>query len=1453
MGVLATTVVLWLGGVAAPASLGQPEPQNNPVYVDDAPAATESLAGVPSQLATGNIDAAVRVLQRLLDEEGERVALAPWGDPDLFVSVRSRAHDTLSKTPALLARYREVQGPVADRMLEEGADDAVERTRLLTRAGFEAALRVAQRELEAARFESALLTLRQLETHPDRTGEAGRDAAELLQVVARYVNRSDVWDRAERWARQAGAPTGLRGAETWPEATLRRGLSPLDHQAPVSLTGMLLSPLWSVPVGTGPVAPIGGRSIGDVPAFAQGLWILPTLSDETVYANDGNTISAWDRFTLSRLWSTTPQVELDQGLAARELEGRRTRFPLRPRGALGIEDAATVTVAGRDILTVTGVAGPGILPGAQESRRTSEGIHAIDSKTGQVRWSVAPIELDQVLTDTSVRGPLAVSEGTVIAGARRASQSQRLTSLYLLGLEQGTGRLRWKRLVGSAGSLPYGSPPSLRDGSEVVEGVVYRGDQLGVIGAYEAGTGRCVWVRRMGAPAYGTSEASSPWEINQPIIDGPTIVMLTPDRTEVVRLDRESGRILGRRPAADFSTPGPAYLLRVGDTLVGVGSLRLSMVPIGAFETDGIRQERLEEPGARGRVVVSGDRLLVPTATGVTLVSIPDQKSARVPPETLALASPGNVLPATSQLLVVDDSRLHAYLLWDEAERVLRQRMARDPADAGPAVTFAELAYRAGKAGQILGAVDAALSALDRGADGPHRKENEAARRRLWDSVLGMLNASQEPDPSAIVSADSGRLADSELVGELVTRLGRIASTADDRATHLLTLGRFREGRADAVGAVEAYQRILEEPMLAGATWTGPRVTLRAELEATWRLERLLRERGPAIYAPYDMAARSELAALGLSPDAAALERLARRFPLAAVAPGAWLAAGEALEAHGRPAATAYEAGLRAAQRRPMDSADRIGPLAGRLTRALESEGQWGAAAQVLRQTAAKFPMAVITDRSGPVDAESLAADLQRRWETAHRWANIGSISREAPQVLAGWSIMRPMIRDVSERVARVIAMENGEDFAVWTCGGSGGSEPCTGPLVKAWSAPMDGQMVSLMRVDQDAAYFFRQDATGVSLIKVLGGPGSEGGGSVAWKTETFGKMFARQEAMRSKDPGRPAPDAPEAPSEVQVIQTPLDGTVTADDLIYRTDERTIVLFDRVGRGVGLDAQTGQVLWAVRAPLSRVFDLDIRAGVLALAGEQDESRGGGRAAAPNGDPVGIIAVLDARTGRETQRFTPPGAGRIRWVLLSEIGSVIAGTDVGVVSVDAARGQANWAVFDGALRASLGAWMAGDRFFILGADRQLWSAAVRDGKVRTAAVAMPPEQLDESQPLYVAKVQGPPGQDALAFSTLRGIAVVGTDGGMLGIDALGGLDALVPALPGEGVLVTAETVASGHEPDGMMIFNVHLVDSASARVQESRALALGARPRRMALLDGRIAITAGSTTVVLRAD
>ncbi|MFN7021190.1 MAG: hypothetical protein ACK4WH_07680, partial [Phycisphaerales bacterium] len=65
--------------------------QLNPVYVDDSPAAADTLARVKDHLSSGNLDEAVRVLQVLLDDHADRM-FGPTDDGDVFISVRARVH-----------------------------------------------------------------------------------------------------------------------------------------------------------------------------------------------------------------------------------------------------------------------------------------------------------------------------------------------------------------------------------------------------------------------------------------------------------------------------------------------------------------------------------------------------------------------------------------------------------------------------------------------------------------------------------------------------------------------------------------------------------------------------------------------------------------------------------------------------------------------------------------------------------------------------------------------------------------------------------------------------------------------------------------------------------------------------------------------------------------------------------------------------------------------------------------------------------------------------------------------------------------------------------------------------------------------------------------------------------------------------------------------------------------
>ena len=353
--------------------------QQSPVYPDDSVQARESLVRVDELQAAGNLAEAARVLQALLDTEGDKV-LESGTDPDLFVSVRERVHRLLLEKPALLARYRTSEGPRAQKLLDENKHDLVEATRLLTEAGLEATLRVAQLHLEAGRFEAARLTLEQLEKHPDRRGIS--EAAKLAQRIARFVPRPEVAAWASRWSAEAGIPATNAPSIEIPAELRTTAVAPQ--------TGSAGGPDWS----SLPPKPLISSTVLQKTArdeesdedeafeFAQQSiarpWILPAVAGDVVIVNNASRIDGLDRFTLAPLWSIRARDVLRQN------SGRNS--PPLSR----LEDAAWVHVAGPIGLAATGFA-------TESGREGDRRLHAFDVRSGRVLWSIDPAAVDRRL------------------------------------------------------------------------------------------------------------------------------------------------------------------------------------------------------------------------------------------------------------------------------------------------------------------------------------------------------------------------------------------------------------------------------------------------------------------------------------------------------------------------------------------------------------------------------------------------------------------------------------------------------------------------------------------------------------------------------------------------------------------------------------------------------------------------------------------------------------------------------------------------------------------------------------------------------------------------------------------------------------------------------------------------------------------------------------------------
>jgi hypothetical protein len=376
--------------------------------------------------------------------------------------------------------------------------------------------------------------------------------------------------------------------------------------------------------------------------------------------------------------------------------------------------------------------------------------------------------------------------------------------------------------------------------------------------------------------------------------------------------------------------------------------------------------------------------------------------------------------------------------------------------------------------------------------------------------------------------------------------------------------------------------------------------------------------------------------------------------------------------------------------------------------------------------------------------------------------------------------------------------------------------------------------MYELIRLDSEAAYFFFASAKGAVIEKVSQSPAS-----LKWQTPLFADIPARQPSAR---PGR---------RELETrIPTPQDGLALLTDGVITMDDRTMVLLERQGYATALDTQSGAVLWTIRTPMDRVYDAAVSGGTLVVAGDQEVVTGPGERIASLRPE---IAVLDVRTGQEIQRL-PQRWGGVRWVRMTDSGHLITGCEDAITSTDLSRGQVNWVLSDPHLSASRDAWVFQNAVFILDSGRRLWWADARTGHVSPDALSAPRDRLNGVRRIE-ASLLAPASPDAgplAAFCTHQGVLLYDLEGNLKGVDAVGGLDALLPAAPAQDRLVTVATLPDARHDDRQLLYSTYALDTKSAMVLETGSIILGVPPRNVTLLDGRVVITAGGSAIVLRA-
>lgn len=1408
-------------GVAAGVCSAQVQLRGALATPDDSVVAREAMPRVRELTAAGNTALALSVLQDLLDKESEHLLPSPR-DPELFYPVRRHLHDLLLADPELLGLYRQTQGAAARRLLDAGELEELERTRLLTAAGFEGELRLAQLKMESGRFEAARLALEELEQHPDRApgSKGARDAAGLAAQVAWYIGRDDVTRWAQRWASEAGV------SPTHPAPLPPGAFTPGEN----AVTGFA-----TAPDPHGPTEALQAVRIGDEKAW-RGLsrresgsrvdaarWILPTVADSLVLVNDGVHVSAFDAATLSPVWDFRP---MPPGASVADLIAEVN--VARPNE---LEDVNTVSVAGGVAVAATGVPTNGT--------RVGDGrIHALELSTGRPLWSVDPASLDPRLSTlgAAVRGPIVIDQGTAVVSVRRQGLQRRETQLMLAGLDLYTGRTKWVRPVASVGTLPWARGVARADGAVASRGVVYRGDDMGVLGAFEADTGRALWVRVLASRSFadpiirGAGELI-PRDMSTPVVIGEDLFYLEGAVARVRRVSARDGTQRGVRDARDLGQP--RYILGAGGTLACVCSERVGFISPAEFDKGSARFTA--ELGSRspdadevivGRAAWTDSLLTAPVAGGVALVD-------PAHPETPALApldSSGNIavgsVQGSANLLTASGDSLATYVSWARAQELLTRRAAAAPEDPGPLLTHVELAFRGGHAALAPGLADRVLALAEAH---PLAPGSAPSRQRLFELLAGEVAESRRAwgDPNAERRAFAPRpVADTALLDQLIDRMGRAAEGVAQQAQQWLEQAWLCEVSDKPTRAVEAYQRLIADDSFRPITLASaqraaglapdPGEDQLVSQIASSRLLALLSRVGPGAYQAFDEEAQAGVAALPPGAGVDEIERLARRYPAATVTPDLWLRAGEVLLARAEDARArlAFGSGLSAAEASVRigraERTPQIARLAGALAGMSDRPGMMEPVYRMLRRLGAQYPGVGVATAAGTVPAQRLADALRARLDERPLLPGISVTLGPGVQTLETWSPVEPLMpaapgatHDTALFISEVYRRASLLGVSV---------EDAT--LRELWTRPFETPPL-VLRASADATLLYWTTPTGARIEAI-----DNVSGTTLWQSPDTAELFQRSAR----------------PEEVNQIQTPLDGRVRASDIMLAADANTMVVAQRNARAAAFDIRTGTRLWVGSLDLDALFEMEVCGTHLVAGGATGLSVGKAQPA---------LHFFDLATGHRVSTLPAASIGdHPRWIRSAPNGDALIGTSDSVLRVEPASAKVLWSTDKPQLARTSTGWIAGDDLYVLDSDEAVWQIDVNSGTPSAGAL--------DSRGRVSLPARGVVTGDTLAITGPGGVLIY-RDARLIGANAPRTFVRSLPAAAAEGYFVTAEALDDAiDQPGDFTMVRLLLLSADSGKIATSVRVRVPESPQGVGVLEGKILLSTGSTTVVVDA-
>lgn len=672
--------------------------------------ADAALAQIDELIRAVRFEAAADVMAALLAEPTPQLASrGEWNYPDWgLLDARRVAERRLASWPIDATRaYQSKVGPEASLAIEQAGADATRLRQALDRFLFTDVAAAGRQLLDGdwrdGRFVEAARTARRLLLRPLHPTDRAQILVELAFAEAMGGRIEDAERTLARLRAECPGETVVLGARRLRVAELTTASLPKPPRFPVASTrcdgfgnerrnglavevGVPTELAWRAKL---PALPQVGKTERDRARLADWMKKLAagghTLVNAAVVVGDrlvinrGHELLAFDlgNGSTPASWKQAhPPDGVLRGMlpeATRWIERMGYSDVVAPFFAIAADERRVVAITGiQDNLPTDGANPP----------REQQRLWQLDVESGRVAWSHSSTQVLAGLVPEGCyfSGAIALVDDQLFATVRGPLQSP-TQAAWLVCLSVDDGSVRWLTPLGSA--LLMGTRLAIPEFEEcyvahlaVADGRIFVASGVGSVAAVETATGRIAWLsghpHRLFTPQRNANPHLLPFNSSPTIVSQGMVFSMPIDGGHLLVHDAETGeprRLLSREQLGN-----PTVLLGVRDDRVLLTDEK--NVFAVRWRDDDPRAPApkpdwtVNVPARRGRPLLTGNRLYLPTVKGLLLIDLDSGKPTAEDVTPLLRSLPGgDVLLHGSQLLIVASDEVATYRLAEPARR----------------------------------------------------------------------------------------------------------------------------------------------------------------------------------------------------------------------------------------------------------------------------------------------------------------------------------------------------------------------------------------------------------------------------------------------------------------------------------------------------------------------------------------------------------------------------------------------------------------------------------------------------------------------------------------------------------------------------------------------------------------------------------------------------------------